>query len=212
MPNYTDRFWAKWRKDDETQEVEFHLLEHHLADVGACFKALVDQPTIRARLASAGGVDALDDAAASRLCVFAALHDIGKVNVGFQTKTWDPNERPRGIGRAGHTSDMVPILEGKDRETVNWFTDALGWDEILDWDDNDGNTACGIFAASMSHHGEPIDLYSDKQPYPQIWRPRGDLNPQEQVRRIGRLIRRWFPDAFADSDSRLPSAPAPKTR
>ena len=204
MPNYTDRFWAKW--DRETQE--FHLLEHHLADVGACFKALVDQPTIRARLAYAGCVDALDDAAASRLCVFAALHDIGKVNVGFQTKTWDPNERPRGIGRAGHTSDMVPILEGKDRETVKWFTDALGWDEILDWDNDNGDTACAIFAASMSHHGEPIDLYSDRQPYPQIWRPSGDLNPQAQVRRIGELIRRWFPDAFKKDAQPLPSAPA----
>ena len=97
MPNYTDRFWAKW--DRETQE--FHLLEHHLADVGACFEALVDQPTIRARLAYAGCVDALDDAAASRLCVFAALHDIGKVNVGFQTKTWASHERPRGIKVGG---------------------------------------------------------------------------------------------------------------
>ena len=204
MPNYTDRFWAKW--DRETQE--FHLLEHHLADVGACFEALVDQPTIRARLAYAGCVDALDDAAASRLCVFAALHDIGKVNVGFQTKTWDPDERPRGIGRAGHTSDMVPILEGKDRETLGWFTDALGWEEILDWDNDNGDTACAIFAVSMSHHGEPIDLYSDRQRNTKIWRPSGELNPQEQVRRIGELIRRWFPDAFKKDGQRLPPAPA----
>ena len=90
MPNYTDRFWAKW--DNDTKEI--HLLEHHLADVGACFEALVDQPTIRARLASAGGVDAPDETTISRLCVFAALHDIGKVNVGFQTKTWDPQRAP----------------------------------------------------------------------------------------------------------------------
>ena len=208
MPNYTDRFWAKWRKDDETQEVEIHLLEHHLADVGACFKALVDQPTIRDRLAAAGCVDALDDAAASRLCVFAALHDIGKVNIGFQTKTWDPDERPRGIGTAGHTSDLVPILDGKDRETVKWFFDALGWDEILDWDNDNGETACAIFAASMSHHGEPLNLDATKQPFPQIWRPRGDLNPQAQVSRIGELIRRWFPDAFKKDAQPLPSAPA----
>ena len=208
MPNYTNRFWAKWDKDDETQEVEIHLLEHHLADVGACFEALANQPTIRARLASAGDVDALDDAAASRLCVFAALHDIGKVNVGFQTKTWDPDLRPRGIGWAGHTSDLVPILDGKDRETVKWFFDALGWDEILAWDNDNGETACGIFVAAMSHHGEPLDLRSDKQRNTKIWRPRGDLNPQDQVSRIGELIRRWFPDAFEKDAQLLPSAPA----
>jgi len=204
MPNYTDRFWAKW--DKETQE--FHLLEHHLADVGACFEALVDQPTIRDRLAAAGCVDALDDATASRLCVFAALHDIGKVNVGFQTKTWDPDERPRGIRWAGHTSDMVPVLEGKDRKTLAWFIDALGWSDFLDWDDNEGLTASALFAASMSHHGEPIDRYSPKEANPKIWRPSGDLNPQAQVRRIGRLIRRWFPKAFKKDAQPLPSAPA----
>ena len=208
MPNYTDRFWAKWDKDDETQEVEIHLLEHHLADVGACFEALVDQPTIRARLAYAGCVDALDDAAASRLCVFAALHDIGKVNVGFQTKTWASHERPRGIGRAGHTSDLVPFLEGDDRETRGWFIDALGWSDFLDWDDNQGETAYAIFVAAMSHHGEPLDLRSDKQRNTKIWRPSGELNPQAQVSRIGKLIRRWFPDAFEKGVQPLPPAPA----
>ena len=208
MPNYTDRFWAKWRKDDETQEVEIHLLEHHLADVGACFEALVDQPTIRDRLAAAGGVDALDDAAASRLCVFAALHDIGKVNVGFQTKTWDPGLRPPRRLWAGHTSDLVPVLTNKDRKTADWFFDALGWDEILAWDNDNGETACGIFVAAMSHHGEPLDLRSDKQRNTKIWRPRGDLNPQDQVSRIGELIRRWFPDAFEKGAQPLPPAPA----
>ena len=204
-PAYANRFWAKWDKDGE----EIHLLEHHLADVGACFEALAEQPTIRNRLAAAADAGApLDETTLARLCVFAALHDIGKVNVGFQTKTWDPSERGRGIGKAGHTTDMVPILEGKDRDTLAWFTDALGWYEMLDWDDNEGLTVSALFAASMSHHGEPLNLDSSKQAYPKIWRPFRDLNPEAQVSRIGQLIRIWFPGAFADNPSRLPSAPA----
>ena len=204
-PAYANRFWAKWDKKGE--EVNIHLLEHHLADVGACFEALAEQPTIQNRLAAAACADApLDETTLSRLCVFAALHDIGKVNVGFQTKTWDPSERE--IGAAGHTTDMVPILEGKDRETVKWFFDALEWDEILDWDNDNGMTACGIFVAAMSHHGEPLNLDSSKQAYPKIWRPFRDLNPESQVRRIGQLIRHWFPGAFVKDAPPLPSAPA----
>ena len=204
-PAYASRFWAKWDKKGE--EVNIHLLEHHLADVGACFEALAEQPTIRDRLAAAADAP-LDETTLSRLCVFAALHDIGKVNVGFQTKTWDPSERGRGIGKAGHTTDMVPILEGKDRDTLAWFTDALGWYEMLDWDDNEGLIVSALFAASMSHHGEPLNLDSSKQAYPKIWRPFGKLNPESQVRQIGQLIRHWFPGAFVKDAPPLPSASA----
>ena len=82
MPAYTQRHWAK--SDRETPG-RIHLLEHHLADVGACFEELLRQPTIRQRLARTGGGDDIDSGTAARLCVLAALHDIGKVNMGFQT-------------------------------------------------------------------------------------------------------------------------------
>ena len=202
-PIYTNNFWAKWDGGD------IHLLEHHLADVGACFEALLRQPTIGDRLAATGGLPSLHAATAARLCVLAALHDIGKVNVGFQTKTWSAEDRKAGgrrVNRAGHVSDIVPVLKGDDSETMGWFFNELGWDEILDWDNDNGVTVCAIFAASMSHHGEPIDLRSPKSPHPQIWRRFGGLNPREQVRRIGGLIREWFPDAFGKDAPPLPSA------
>ena len=81
-PAYTRNFWAKSDRDNPQR---IHLLEHHLADVGACLEALLAQPTIRRRLARSGGRDDLDAPTIARLCVFAALHDIGKVNIGFQT-------------------------------------------------------------------------------------------------------------------------------
>ena len=39
-----------WAKSDRKAPDLIHLLEHHLADVGACFEALLEQPTIRRRL------------------------------------------------------------------------------------------------------------------------------------------------------------------
>ena len=53
-PAYTRLHWAKSDRNDPRR---IHLLEHHLTDVGACFEALIAQPTIRARLARSGGRD-----------------------------------------------------------------------------------------------------------------------------------------------------------
>ena len=73
-----------------------HLLEHHLADVGACFEALMRQPTIRKRLATTGGLDDLDESLVARLSALAALHDIGKVNMGLQARIWRSEDLPGG--------------------------------------------------------------------------------------------------------------------
>ena len=157
-PAYTRRHWAK---SDRRQPGRIHLLEHHLADVGACFEALLQQPTIRKRIARAAERDYLDDATAARLCVFAALHDIGKVNMGFQAQIWTAadlqgRQKPRW---ASHTSDLVPVLCGTDSSTTDWFLDALGWSDFLGWDSDGGNTVSALFAAAFSHHGEPLNLY-----------------------------------------------------
>ncbi len=203
---YTQRHWAK---SDRADPRRIHLLEHHLADVGACFEALLKQPTIRKRLARTADLDHLNDGIAARLAVFAALHDIGKVNVGFQTQIWQPQDfrgarKPRW---ASHTSDLVPVLTGVDSQTCDWFADALGFEEFLSWDDDDGQTASAIFAAAISHHGEPLNLHDSKQPNSRVWRPFRDLSPEDCVRRIGRLARKWFPAAFSDDVPPLPSAP-----
>ena len=207
---YTTRFWGK---SDRSAPERIHLLEHHLADVGACFEALVRQPLIRRRLAHTAGWDHIDDITAARLCVFAALHDIGKVNIGFQTQIWRPDEWSHGQrppGRAGHTLDLTPVLNGDDRATSSWFYDALGWwwDATESWDDCGGETVCGLLVATLSHHGTPLQLESGRAEHPQLWRRYGELDPQEQVARIGRLVQEWFPEAFIHGGRKLPSAPA----
>ncbi len=208
-PAYTRYFWAKSDRDNRQR---IHLLEHHMADVGACLEALLAQPTIRRRLARSGGLDDLEAATIARLCVFAAWHDIGKANVGFQARIWLPEDlttgeanRPR---RSGHIADLTPVLNYDDRETAAWFFDALGWDNLLTWDAGDGRTVCGLFVAALSHHGAPLDFNSTRQRNSGIWHSYGALNPQRQVTHIGQLVREWFPEAWSPGAPPLPSAVA----
>ena len=208
-PAYT-RF--PWAKSDRKDPRRIHLLEHHMADVGACFEALLSQPTIRQRLACSGGLDSLDDATAARLALFAALHDIGKVNTGFQAQIWRDGDLPPGQRkprRAGHTLDLVPVLKGDDTATAKWFFESLGWwdDATVSWDDRDGETFCGLFIAALSHHGLPVQLEGKRSPNPGIWRAYNGLEPREYVRHVGDLARRWFPAAWQPGALPLPSAP-----
>ena len=207
--SHIHQFWAK---SDRKNPTRIHLLEHHLADVGACFEALVNQPTFSRQLAHTAKQDDVDEVTAARLCVFAALHDIGKVNLGFQTQIWSNADFPPGTrkpNRAGHTVDLTPVLRDEDSETAGWFFDALGWwDDLLQWDDQDGATVCSLLVATLSHHGRPLQLDDTRQPNPAIWRSLGSLDLPEYTRRIGRLVREWFPKAFTPAGTPLPSAPA----
>lgn len=207
---YTKQFWGKADREDPDR---IHLLEHHLADVAACLEVLLQQSNIRQRLAHTAGWEDLDGTTAARLYVFAALHDIGKVNTGFQTQIWRNNDFPEGKrrpGRAGHTLDLTPVLNGRDRATSEWFFDALGWwwDATESWDDCGGETVCDLLVATLSHHGQPLQLEGGRAENPRIWRTFEGLDPREQVERIGQLIQDWFPAAFTEGGLPLPSAPA----
>ena len=184
-----------------------------MADVGACFEALLAQPTIRQRLAVSGGLDDLDDVTVARLAVLAAVHDIGKVNIGFQTRIWQDSDFPtdtRHPHRAGHIIDLIPVLSGEDDVTAKWFFDTLGWwwDATASWDNRDGETVCGLFVAALSHHGRPLNLGESRFKNARIWRSFGALHPRHEVERIGRLVREWFPAAWTSGGPLLPSVPA----
>ena len=209
MPTYTQSFWGKAFPRGRMGPERVHLLEHHLTDVGACLEALLGQRTIRRRLARTAGLADLDDATVARLAVFAALHDIGKVNLGFQTQVWresDLEGRSRPV-RAGHTSVLMPVLDGRDGETAGWFFDALGWDDLLAWDDRGGVTVSSLSLAALSHHGRPVDPHDTLEPNPRLWRSFGNLEPGSFVERVARSLREWFPAAFRAEAPPLPSAP-----
>ncbi len=209
-PAYTRLFWAKTYPSRQQGPKRIHLLEHHLADVGACFEKLLQQPTIHQRLARSAGRDHLDDTTAARLAILAALHDIGKVNVGFQARIWCQEDlrSKRKPQRTGHTSDLAPVLTGADEATAGWFFPALGWDDVLSWDGDGGVTVCAMFVAALSHHGLPLRLHDDRQRNPAVWRSFGNLDPRRCVERIGKLVRDWFPAAFIPEAPPLSSEPS----
>ena len=207
---YTRLFWAKSWPYRQRGPDRIHLLENHLADVGACLEALLAQPTVRQRLANTVGREELDDTTVGRLCVFAALHDIGKVNIGFQAQVWKPGDMAGGrrIRRTGHTLDLVPVLNGADERACGWFFDALGWSDMVGWDDQGGGVVSDLLIATLSHHGLPLGLESGPAPYPQVWRPIGVLDPEGYVRRVGELVRGWFPAAWDTTAPPLPAEPS----
>ena len=210
-PTYTHKFWAKSEPRDGSPK-RIHLLEHHLADVGACFEALLAQPTIRQRLARSGGLESLDEATAARLGLFAALHDIGKISMGFQTQIWRDEDFPRrrltSVTR-GHYRELAPVMLGEVPDTTDRFFDSLGWwwDATESWDDQGGETVCALFIAALSHHGQPLQLEGGLNHNSRLWTGIGDLDPFAHLRRIGELARHWFPAAWKSGGQRLSSCP-----
>lgn len=99
-------FWGKFHQNgDVSAGSEWHPLFDHCADVAAVVEALLGLRVWHERLARLAGreLDAVDRA---RLCVFAALHDLGKLNIGFQAKG-----RPDLGSTAGQVEEAVATLD-----------------------------------------------------------------------------------------------------
>ena len=77
----------------------------HSADVGAVLQALLERPTVARRLAALLGRSGLSEADRQRLVALACLHDLGKVNVGFQNRA-TADLQPR----AGHIGPLYALL------------------------------------------------------------------------------------------------------
>ena len=195
-------YWAKYCQATG----EIHRLEHHLADVGAVMETLLEIPSIRQSAAKAGQLAELNPAVAARLCVFAALHDIGKANLWFQAKA------TRRSSTASHTKDMMQLLNGQDIDNQERLMQAVPWlnDAMADWDANDGGTVCGLIIAMLSHHGKPEQLHNRHQSRSNHWEDRQSSHrqqPFEKMREIAAQIEHWFPAAFRQDGTVLPSNP-----
>ena len=149
----------------------------------------------------------LSDQHLDRLAVLAMLHDVGKANLGFQFKVFDP-----GAPRAGHVRELAPLLDfdALDRELHEAFMQQLP-PELAEWF-ADEESAYSYLMASFSHHGRPIRFKGEKSgsyslAVRQWWRPDGPWDPMTAVGEVSQWCREAFPKAFLPGGDPLPVEP-----
>ena len=184
-----------WGKHDE-ESGQYHRLEHHCADVAACFEALLDDRVLLDRFRKAAvQADALGDVTRARLTVLAFLHDFGKLNAGFQFKL-EPDRTGLPPKKTGHIREALWCLDQRE------YVIALGLDDMAQaWGYSPLEQ---LLRASLAHHGRPAVRY-DGNP-PALWRETNGYNPLDAARMLGEKCRSWFPTAFMDGPE-LPDAP-----
>lgn len=183
-------FWGKLhRATNEAGEPQWHPLVDHCADVAACAEALLALPTWRRRLARVAGLPDLDSITCSRLAVLAALHDLGKFNLGFQAKG-----RADLGATAGHVTPAVAAIGKGPFRSV---------DELGSW----GNATLGLLVSALCHHGRPFSIEQPERHEPIRWEARGGLDPSHGVASLVKRCRTWFPQAFVEGP---PLADAPR--
>ena len=106
-------FWGKLKRNEAAQVERWHPLVAHCADVAAVAEALFTRTLLGKRLARIAGRDSFDETTVARLCVLAALHDLGKLNHGFQAKA-EPLDAK--VERRGHVTEALALFnpEGRD--------------------------------------------------------------------------------------------------
>lgn len=186
-------FWAKLRYDRDTRTVvEWHPLADHCADVAAVTEALLSLPIWRSRLASLVG-QSLSDVTCARLCVLAALHDIGKLNIGFQAKG-----RPELGTTTGHVKPALGALLRRPGP-FSCLDDLAAW----------GDGATALLVSALCHHGCPYNAdYTEGPDWWQAawWTRRDNLSPHDGATDLLARSRAWFPLAFQKDHASLPDS------
>ena len=173
-----------------------HRLEHHCADVAACFEALIAEPVLRDRFKKAIGERGLDDVTEARLAVIAFLHDFGKVCTGFQFQVG--NRRPETPRRASHLKAFFWACNSPD------LVGGLGLNQLSTW----GVGLDRLLRAALAHHGRPMTGHELERPRrPDIWLPHDGYDPVAAGRHLLQCARQWFPAAFRPGPQ-LPTRPA----
>lgn len=181
-------FWGKLHRPKNGERMTWHPLADHCADVASVVEALLQLPIWRKRLIRLAGRD-ISDVGWARLCVLAALHDIGKLNIGFQAKG------RAGLGTsAGHVTEALGALFGHD--VFSCLSELSAW----------GDGATGLLIASICHHGRPYNssMMADNWWEAGWWIPRANLNPGAGAVDLFARCHSWFPRAFEEDGSSLP--------
>ena len=108
----------------------------------------------------------------------------------------------QGQIQTGHIEEALFLLT----EFKEGWSD-LGIEELLNW----GESAVDLLAASLSHHGRPINSQViTNSKLKDYWKPRPQdgYDPRETLRELGTVMRDKFPAAFTIGGTPLPTKPA----
>ncbi|MFN7952857.1 MAG: CRISPR-associated helicase Cas3' [bacterium] len=188
-------FWGKLQQDGNGTVTAWHPLADHCADVAAATRTILERSTLRKRLATIGGLAELTDAQCDRLAALAALHDIGKFNLGFQRKAIADAR-----GTAGHVQEVMALLDGGAEASIH-LANALSIESLEPWTDSPEQTL-QLLAANICHHGRPRRV--ERGGRLDIWRIEGQRDPFAGIAGLRRAIESWLPGAFEPGAERLP--------
>lgn len=203
--NQWNGYWGKIRNEPDKPFAWLPLSQHCL-DVACVFAALAELPAFRRKLAASAGIG-LDNVHLQRLAVIALLHDVGKANLGFQDKPFDPK-----APRAGHVRELAPFFA--EAELQDRLVQALEAETLCGWFDSQ-ESAQAFLTAAWSHHGKPQVFHDTPEPGPAYhyaktygWRPQAGRDPFQAIAELLAAAKTAFPDAFALQAAPIPAAPA----
>ena len=187
--------WGKY----DVETFNFHRLEHHCADVAACFEELLQDPVLLNRFEQAAGVGHFSSVTKARLAVITFLHDFAKLNTGFQFKVEDRRQLcPNPPHKMGHIKEAFFCFR------QSRIISAIGLREMAnDWGEEE---FMQLLYASLSHHGRPPEAPPGSGP-PDIWESYCGYDPLEAAKLINCRVHNWFPGAFKRGEL-LPASPA----
>jgi CRISPR-associated endonuclease/helicase Cas3 len=196
VPGEND-LWGKLGQDSRG-DVVWHPLVDHSLDVAAVLERLLQQPTIRRRLARAAS-RGLDPATLARLAFLAFIHDLGKCAAGFQAKARSGSEHT-----VGHLSALKALSSDELGPELQRSIDVptlVGWA---------GETIHDYLLAVFAHHGKTPELeYSpgSDRPILRSWRAQEGA-PLQQLAALIATGRESFAEAFEPDVDALPDSPA----
>lgn len=205
IPSSSDRFWGKIIRKNDGTFVSLPL-KNHCLDVALCFHHLCELPAIRRMLEKAAGRE-LTRSDLDRLAVICLLHDMGKANLGFQHKVFDPK-----APKAGHVRELAPIFcpYSCDPDLSERAKAALRINELIGWF-ADEEAAYSYFMVAFSHHGRPLQFKGERTGVYRLakgwWCADGGLDPMAAIADLMATARRTFPEAFDAGGEPLPENP-----
>lgn len=198
----SSRFWAKLAHNRSA----WHPLAAHSADVAAVTRRLLQEDsTLPTRLARLGGGDALSPPDIALVTFLAAIHDIGKVNHGFQERRHS-NTRERRVPWEGHVRILL--------RSLSYSPLAQAIEDCVSPLQIDDDLLRTLWLAAICHHGQPYALKGrgavDTAVNPaRLWSydPESGRKPLAEIRRLGRLAVRWSELEKTGSPGRVSADP-----